>query len=303
MSARGLPSISEDIAMSTMTLASAELDFQVLARHIDTGQIIPYLGPGMLDLCPGHSLPSNSLALAAQMVSKVSVPHKIRQRLTQAAQFIENFKHRKTVVHLMNQAFDASPEPSALHLALAASGAGMWVDTWYDNTFANALLRSRPQGGWLQIQGLSQAEHFGRWTGIYADDGEAQAELPQDPGRLLYRPIGGRQPAGNYLVSDSDYVEVLTEIDIQTPIPQVVQNYRSGRNFLFLGCRFDDQLTRSFARQIMKRSSDLHWAVLPHEPTRMEARFLEEQRIQRIPMELSDFAPLLVEALQPALTT
>ena len=73
------------------------------------------------------------------------------------------------------------------------------------------------------------------------------------PGRtLVYKPIGGHQPAGNYLVSDSDYVEVLTEIDIQTPIPPEVQALRSGRNFLFLGCRFDDQLTRSFARQIMK---------------------------------------------------
>ncbi|MCP2848964.1 SIR2 family protein, partial [Salmonella enterica subsp. enterica serovar Typhimurium] len=76
---------------------------------------------------------------------------------------------------------------------------------------------------------------------------------------------------------DSDYVEVLTEIDIQTPIPQEVQALRSGRSFLFLGCRFNDQLTRSFARQIMKRSSDRHWALLPDEPTRMEAKFLAEQ--------------------------
>jgi hypothetical protein len=28
------------------------------------------------------------------------------------------------------------------------------------------------------------------------------------------------RPAANFLVSDSDYVEVLTEIDIQTPIPR-----------------------------------------------------------------------------------
>jgi len=91
---------------------------------------------------------------------------------------------------------------------------------------------------------------------------------------------------------------VLTEIDIQTPIPAQVQAWRSGRNFLFLGCRFDDQLTRCFARQIMKRSSDRHWAVLPVEPTRMEARFLEEQNITRIPMSLAEFAPLLMAAMQ-----
>jgi hypothetical protein len=103
---------------------------------------------------------------------------------------------------------------------------------------------------------------------------------------------------GNYLVSDSDYVEVLTEIDIQTPIPVAVQAHRTGRNFLFLGCRFDDQLTRCFARQIMKRSSDRHWAVLPEEPTRMEARFLQEQNITRIAMPLAAFSEALLAAMQ-----
>lgn len=282
---------------------STEL-IQDLARQIDAARVIPYMGPGMLALCEGVQVPATPLALAELMTAKVSVPHKIRKRLTQAAQFIENFKHRKSVVQLMNDAFAATPEPSPLHMALAASGAGLWVDTWYDDSFGRALAAARPEGGWARVQGLSQSEHFGQWTGVYADDGEHLAELPPEfeagQGRLLYQPIGSRHPAGNYLVSDSDYVEVLTEIDIQTPIPQAVQRYRTGRSFLFLGCRFDDQLTRSFARQIMKRSSDTHWAVLPDEPTRMEARFLEEQSIRRIAMPLPAFAAALAEALAPA---
>ena len=272
---------------------------QEIAHSLGTGAVIPYLGPDMLSLCSDSQVPGTPLALAENMTAKVSVPHKIRKRLTQAAQFIENFKHRKSVVHLMNEAFATVPTPSALHLALATSGAGLWVDTWYDDTFAAAL--AQVPGRWVQLQGLSQSEHFGHWTGAYAADGTPVAALAADPGRLLYKPLGSHSPAGNYLVSDSDYVEVLTEIDIQTPIPATVQAWRSGRNFLFLGCRFDDQLTRSFARQIMKRSSDRHWAVLPNTPTRMEARFLAEQNITRIAMPLAEFANLLVPALQPAL--
>jgi hypothetical protein len=271
-----------------------------IARQLDTGSVIPYLGPEMLSLCSDLKVPATPLALAEMMTSKVSVPHKIRKRLTQAAQFIENFKHRKSVVHLMNEAFAAPTTPSALHLALAGSGAGLWVDTWYDDTMAAALAQTRPSG-WAQVQGLSQSEHFGNWTGAYAADGAALAALPTDTARLLYKPIGSHGPAGNYLVSDSDYVEVLTEIDIQTPIPAAVQAWRTGRNFLFIGCRFDDQLTRCFARQIMKRSSDQHWAVLPNEPTRMEARFLQEQNITRIAMPLAQFAQQMTDALQPAL--
>jgi hypothetical protein len=274
---------------------------QKIARKLEAGSIIPYLGPDMLSLCSDLKVPANPVALAEIMTSKVSVPHKIRKRLTQAAQFIENFKHRKSVVHLMNGAFADTPRPSALHLALAGSGAGLWVDTWYDDTFAAALSQAREPRSYVQVQGLSQSEHFGHWTGAYTDDGALLAELPLTPQRILYKPIGSHGPAGNYLVSDSDFVEVLTEIDIQTPIPAAVQAWRKGRNFLFLGCRFDDQLTRCFARQIMKRSSDQHWAVLPHEPTRMEARFLQEQNISRIDLPLAQFASLLMDAMQPEL--
>lgn len=269
-----------------------------IARQLDAGRVIPYLGSGMLSLCDDVTVPATPAALVAVMTAKVSVPHKIRQKLTQAAQFIENFKHRKSVVMIMDEAYASVPAPSPLHRALAASGATLWVDTWYDDTMLAALKAARPQGGWHQLQGLSQSEHFGQWTADYDAEGHVADTPATDATPLLYRPIGGRSPASNYLVSDSDYVEVLTEIDIQTPIPAVVQERRKGKGFLFLGCRFDDQLTRSFARQIMKRSSDTHWAVLPDEPTRMEARFLEEQGITRIPLSLADFAAQLTEALQ-----
>jgi SIR2-like domain len=272
-----------------------------IARQLDSGGVIPYMGAGMLSLCEGVQVPATPAALAAVMTAKVSVPHKVRSKLTQAAQFIENFKHRKSVVMLMDEAFATAPVPSPLHLALAGSGATLFVDTWYDDTMLAAMKAARPQGGWHQLQGLSQSEHFGQWTADYDAEGHIADTPATDATPLLYRPIGGRSPVGNYLVSDSDYVEVLTEIDIQTPIPAVVQERRKGRHFLFIGCRFDDQLTRSFARQIMKRSSDTHWAVLPEEPTRMEARFLEEQGITRIPMTLPAFGQSLTEALQAEL--
>ncbi|WP_372524398.1 SIR2 family NAD-dependent protein deacylase [Piscinibacter sp.] len=274
-----------------MPIAQDQLDLIVTA--LGTGSVVPYLGPGLLNGVPEAPVPATPEALAALMTAKVSVPHKIRKRLTQAAQFIENFKHRKSVVLLMNEAFTPQAQVSTLHRLIARSHAPLVVDSWYDDTLLAAMAAENAQRELGQIQGLSQSEHFGTWTGAYDASGALAPAVPPEWRTLVYKPIGGHHPAGNYLVSDSDYVEVLTEIDIQTPIPAEVQALRSGRHFLFLGCRFNDQLTRSFARQIMKRSSDRHWAVLPDVPTRMEARFLEEQDITRLDMSLDDFATRL----------
>lgn len=263
---------------------------RTIADRLQAGEVVPYLGPATLELIPDLPVPATPEALVALLTAKATVPHKIRKRLTQAAQYIENFKHRKSVVSLMNEAFAKTPEPSALHAWVARSRAPLVVDTWYDDTLLAAMAAEREPTDWGQIQGLSQSEHFGTWTAAYDAAGALAPAVSPGWHTLVYKPIGSRSPAGNYLVSDSDYVEVLTEIDIQTPIPAEVQGLRAGRSFLFVGCRFNDQLTRSFARQIMKRSSDTHWAVLPEAPTRMEERFLQEQNIQRIDMTLADFA-------------
>jgi hypothetical protein len=276
--------------------------FAAIRSALAEGALVPYIGPGVLALtganCP---IPASHEALSARLTATTSVPHKLRTNLTGAAQFIENFKHRKTVVALMQSAFAAKVAPTALHEFLARQPAlPLLVHTWYDDLPQSALAQ---RTDWGMVQGLSQAEHFGQWTRHYRPDGTATDDLHGVANgadvhhsaeaaawrTLLYQPLGSVAPAANFLVSDSDFVEVLTEIDIQTPIPDAVKNIRTGRHFLFLGCRFATQLERSFAHQITKRSSDRHWAVLPETPTRNEARFLAQHGIERIPLPLATF--------------
>jgi hypothetical protein len=271
---------------------SAALTSQIRAGLM-SGQVIPYLGPEVLKLEPDLSVPGSPELLVGQITAKVTVPHKINKNLTAASQYIENFKHRKTLVGLMSDAFQGKPAPTYLHryLATLPKPLPLIVDVWYDATMA-AALQSRADFG--QIQGVSRAEHFNEWVHYYNADGSlAEPSAAEQWATILYKPLGAIAPEKNFIVSDSDYVEVLTEIDIQTPIPEIVQQLRKDRSFLFLGCRFRNQLERSFARQIMKRSSAKHWAVLVDEPTRNELRFLTEQNIEPIRIPLEEFVEQL----------
>jgi len=267
-----------------------------IARAFAGGSAIPFLGPGVLSFDKeSNQLPDSHKALVGHLTSKSSVPHKVRNNLGAAAQFIENFKHRSTVTHAMTEAFSADAQPTSLHtLLMSLPALPLVVHAWYDDLPQKAL---RSRSGWGMAQGVSQSEHFGDWIYYYNLDG-TYAGVEADRGyvdwkTLLYQPFGSVWPAHNYLVSDSDFVEVLTEIDIQTPIPDSVQEIRKGRSFLFLGCRFSTQLERLFAHQIIKRSSDKHWAILPEDLTRNEARFLEEHNIERIAMNLDEFVTSL----------
>ncbi|HET7831736.1 MAG TPA: SIR2 family protein [Gallionella sp.] len=262
---------------------------------LEAGTVVPYLGPGVWATTatpPAH--PADHLQLVAKLTERVTVSHKLRKNLTGAAQYIENFKHRKTLTGLMNTAFQGKAAPGEMHEFVASlHKLPLVVDTWYDDAMQLALAQ---HPDWGQVQGVSQAEHHGEWVRYYTAQGElSDAEAAQKWQTLLYRPLGSAGPAQNYIVSDSDYVEILTEIDIQTPVPPIVQQRRLGKNFLFLGCRFAYQLDRIFARQIMKRSSQQHWAVIEGNLSKNEARFLEEMNITRLDRPLDS---LLEQALR-----
>lgn len=267
------------------------------------GRLIPYLGPAVLGLANAPpALPAAPQELAGKLTQRASVPHKIRDNLSAAAQFIENFKHRKTVTRVMSEAFAPRMAPTHLHRFLAGvPRLPLWVHAWYDDLPQQALARRK--AAWGMAQGVSRAEHFGTWV-QYFDAGGSRCEEPGGTesawDTLLYQPLGSVSPAANFLVSDSDYVEVLTEIDIQTPIPHAVQRLRAGRGFVFIGCRFSSQVERIFAHQIIKRSSDRHFAVLPEEPTRNEKRFLLEHAIERIETPLREWVDSLVALDQRA---
>ncbi len=271
--------------------------FEEIASGLVEGTIVPYLGPGLFPSSAGF--PVGPKELADWLSHRVSVPSRLRGNLTAVAQYIENFKHRKTLTRLMQGAFTPETSPTPLHRFLAAlPHLPLVVDTWYDGTMAKALFDlDERRRTFCQVTGISHSEHPAEWFRYSGDE-----ESPESAETVLYKPHGSVAPEPTFLVSDADYVEVLTEIDIQTPIPPVVQRLRTERGFLFLGCRFNQQLDRIFARQIMKRSSDRHWAVLDKEPTPKEARFLAEQKIVRIKTGLGTCIEKLTRqlALRPA---
>ncbi|WP_244550886.1 SIR2 family protein [Bradyrhizobium sp. Rc3b] len=87
----------------------------------------------------------------------------------------------------------------------------------------------------------------------------------------------------------------MTEIDIQAPIPDIIKERRPGQTFLFIGCRFNDQLMRSYARKTIKRSADTRYALVdPDAPWRNELRFPLEQSLAPLAILLTCAVEILI---------
>ena len=280
--------------METMKLADAEAVLASLAAPLRAGKIVPYLGPGLAAL-DKPSVPMTPEALADFFASKVALPRRAKGNAWASAQHIESMKHRSTLSALMGEAFGAPVAPTALHHCLAALHPPMIVDTWYDGAMRAALGEHKE---WGEIQGITRAGiGEDRWYRFYDSAGkETDRAAAETWTTLLYKPHGSVVPAKNFLISDADYVEVLTEIDIQTPIPDAVKHRRTERSFLFIGCRFHDQLLRTYARQIMKRSAAAHYVLVePDTLTKNEVRFIATQGMTPIALPLARAVAILLE--------
>jgi hypothetical protein len=264
-------------------------------RALIGDELIPYLGPGLLTLS-GANLPSTPEAVAAALHARAPVPTRIRTNMWSVAQFIESRRHRKTLDAFMADIFAAPSPPPPLLDFLARLPLALIVNAWYDDAMPSAL-RAAGRRDFVEIQGVARAGVRGdAWSKTYDADGAPCAGGAADVTlTTLYSPHGGVRPAGNFLVADSDYVEVLTEIDIQTPIPAAVKARRAERGFLFLGCPFHDQMLRTYARQIMKRSKSPHFAVVERDAlTRNEAKFFADQHIEVVDAPLAAAARVLL---------
>jgi hypothetical protein len=287
------------MTMEALLEAEARRDvagqFERVRRALVADQLIPYLGPGLLALS-GATLPSTPEAVAAALHARAPAPARIRTNMWSIAQFIESRRHRKTLQAFMADIFAAPAPPPPLLDFLARLPLALIVDAWYDDAMASAL-REAGRRDFVEIQGVTRAGvRADIWTMTYdADGAPCDASVADTARTALYSPHGGVRPARNFLVADSDYVEVLTEIDIQTPIPATVKARRAERGFLFLGCPFHDQMLRTYARQIMKRSRGPHFAVVETDAlTRNEAKFFADQRIEIIDAPLAAAAQALV---------
>ncbi|MGX5804162.1 SIR2 family NAD-dependent protein deacylase [Bradyrhizobium sp. Arg314] len=276
----------------------AEARLDLIKGALTADVIVPYLGPGLLRLgCPTPAVPDTPEAVAAALNERASAPSKIRTNMWSVAQFIEQRRHRRTLQGWMAEIFAVPAPPTILHAWLATLPLSLIVDSWYDGAMRAALVATG-RTDVVEIQGVPRANEIRDiWTKAYDLSGIEIDPVPPVE-TVLYVPHGSIRPAANFLVSDSDYVEVLTDIDIQTPIPEQVKQRRNNRGFFFVGCRFDDQMLRTYARQIMKRSDGPHFALIDGtEMTKNERRFLTECAVTVIDMPIREAAARLAGSI------
>ena len=267
-----------------------ELREKLLAGLKD-GSIVPYLGAGVLadvtNVATGEPIPADSDSLIIAMNGGKPMAPKLMYEFARAAMNIELKRGRSAVTKFLTRTYgETAWTRGAVHDWLKAISPHYVIDVNRDTQLQDSYA-DVPHNlivGIARIGGTDFRYKLYLWDGIaYQKSGLINPALP-----ILFKPMGTPKPEANYIASDADYVDFITELMGGFSIPPVVKELRKGKQYLLMGMRLNRDTERMvMSDMIYSAAEPAGWALI-NNPTDKERRFCKKQKLELIEADVFD---------------
>ena len=275
-----------------------ELREKLLAGLKD-GSIVPYLGAGVLadvtNVATGEPIPADSDSLIIAMNGGKPMAPKLMYEFARAAMNIELKRGRSAVTKFLTRTYgETAWTRGAVHDWLKAISPHYVIDVNRDTQLQDSYAEV-PHNlivGIARIGGTDFRYKLYFWDGVaYQKSAAINPALP-----ILFKPMGTPKPEANYIASDADYVDFITELMGGFSIPPEVKELRKGKQYLFMGLRLNRDTERMvMSDMIYSAAEPAGWALIQN-PTDKERRFCKKQGLELIEADVFDLIGAAIAA-------
>ncbi len=270
-----------------------DISLQDLAAGIRAGQIVPYLGPGVLNGVvnkdSGEPIPADSDSLIIAMNGGKPMAPKLMYEFPRAAMNVELKRGRKAVHHFLATTYGEMQWTRApLHDWLATFKPHYTIDINRDTQLQDSYA-GIPH---TLIRGIARIGGTDYRFSLHHYDGEQYQAIEQEQVDtsvpVLFKPMGSPLPDNTYIASDADYVDYISELMGGFAIPSFLKEYRKGKQYVFLGLRMNRDTERMVLSDMIYAAGEpTGWALIP-EPNDKERRFCEKMKLNIIEADVAD---------------
>lgn len=269
--------------------------FSEILQGIYDGHVVPYLGPGVLfdvkSKLTGEAIPADSNSLILAMNGGKPMAPKLMYEFPRAAMNQELKRGRSFVTQFLDKTYrDSKWTRAAIH---------DWLKEWrpdyvIDINRDTQLLESYADEEHTLIVGLSRVVGTDYRFKIFNYDGETYSEIDQkqaDPTYpMLFKPMGCPLPhESNYIASDADYVDYITELMGGFAIPDFLKEYRKGKKYMLLGVPLNRDSERMVMSDIVYGADEHKGWFIRKNPTDKEKRFAARLGFELVEADCVDF--------------
>jgi hypothetical protein len=255
--------------------------FATILAALNDGSVVPYLGPGVLagvvGTAHGQPIPADSDSLILAMNGGKPMAPKLMYEFPRAAMNVELKRGRKALTRFLDETYrDTAWSRSPLHQELAGRGLAYIIDINRDTQLQTAYA-GKPHTLIVGVARISASAYRFR---IYHYDGALYQAIDQEAVDtnlpILFKPLGTPLPQSEYIASDADFVDYLTELMGGFAIPGFLKRLRQGKRYLLLGLRLNRDTERMLLSDItFGADKPAGWALIPGANAK-EKRFLDK---------------------------
>ncbi len=265
-----------------------------LAGGIERGELVPYLGPGVLqgviDPATGTAVPADSDSLILAMNNGTPMAPRLMWEFPRAAMDVELKRGRGAVTRFLDATYgdDRNWTRSPVHDWIGSIRPPYVIDINRDTQLQDSyghtphtLVRGISRVGGTDYR--FRIHHYDGGSYHEVERQEIDTKLP-----ILFKPMGSPRPDSTYIASDADYVDYITELMGGFAIPDFLKLYRRNRQYLFLGLRLLRDTERMVLSDIIYASSVPSGYALIADATEKERRFCRSKGIQVVEADIHD---------------
>lgn len=257
-------------------------------------QVIPYFGPGVLfdakSKLTGQPIPADSESLILAMNGGKPMAPKLMYEFPRAAMNQELKRGRNFVNQFLDKTYQEQKwTRAAMH---------DWLMEWKPQYVVDINRDTQLQDSYANqehtlIVGVARIVGTQYRFKIYHYDGASYREIQQEEANplhpILFKPMGTPRPESNYIASDADYVDYITELMGGFAIPSFLKEYRKGKKYLLLGLPLNRDSERMVMSDITYAADEQRGWFLRKNPSDKEKRFAARIGFELIEADCQDF--------------
>jgi hypothetical protein len=273
--------------------------FEQIRAGLAAGEVVPFIGPDavvdVVHTTSGRKMPATSDELILALNNGQPMAPRLMYEFPRAAMNVELKRGRSAVNRFMEQTYgDPGWSEAAVHGWLAGLDLPYVVDLNRDSGLQQRYA-TRPH---TLVCGMARVAGGLRYK-LYRHDGTAYSGAVEDAAidpaaPILFKPLGTALPTPQWIASDADYVDYITELMGGFAIPPFLKQRRSGLKYLVAGLRLNRDTQRMLLAEIMFGAAPAAgWALIPGANDK-ERRFCARLGLEVIDADIQQLAGLAV---------
>jgi len=268
-------------------------DFSEILDGLYENKVVPYLGPGAVfdatNKLTGAPMPADSHSLILAMNNGNPMAPKLMYEFPRAAMNQELKRGRNFLGQFLTKLYgETEYTRAAVHDWLAEWRPAYVVDINRDTQLQDTYSDEEH----TLIVGVARITASQFRFKIYHFDGSDYFEIPQEQVDhrvpILFKPLGTPKPEANYIASDADYVDYITELMGGFAIPGFLKEYRKGKQYLFIGVPLNRDSERMVMSDIVYGAAEKKGWVLNKNPTDKEIRYCKKIGLEILDVDVEE---------------